>query len=89
MKINWKVRCKNKAFWVTFVPAVLLAVQAVAAVFGITLDLGDLGNRILLAVDAIFVVLALLGIVVDPTTFGMSDSTKAMTYNRPKVSKKK
>lgn len=88
MNINWKVRCKNKAFWITLIPAVLIAIQAVAAVFGITLDLGDLGNRILIAIDAIFVVLALLGIVLDPTTAGVSDSTKAMSYNRPKVSKK-
>jgi phi LC3 family holin len=88
VNINWKVRVKNKAFWITLIPAVLIAIQAIAAVFGITLDLGDLGNRILIAVDAIFVVLALLGIVLDPTTAGVSDSTKAMSYNRPKVSKK-
>ena len=32
-KINWTVRAKNKAFWVALIPAVLLLVQVVAAVF--------------------------------------------------------
>ena len=41
MNINWIVRVKNKAFWVAIIPAVLLLVQVVAAVFGFTLDLGD------------------------------------------------
>ena len=32
MKINWTVRLKNKTFWLALIPAVLLLVQAVAAV---------------------------------------------------------
>lgn len=84
MNINWKVRFSNKQFWLSFIPAVLLLVQVVAAVFGYTLDLGDLGNRLLSVVNALFAVLALLGIVTDPTTSGVSDSTQAMTYDKPK-----
>lgn len=82
--INWTVRFKNKAFWVAFIPAVLLLVQVVAAVFGYTLDLGNLGNKLLAVVNALFAVLALLGIVTDPTTAGMSDSPQALTYDKPK-----
>lgn len=85
MKINWKVRIANKNFWLSFVPAVLLLIQVVAAVFGYTLDLGDLGNKLLAVVDAVFAVLAILGVVNDPTTSGMSDSNLAMTYEKPKV----
>lgn len=88
MKVNWKVRIKNKTFWTTIIPAALLVFQAVAGVFGIDPDLGDIGNKLLAVVNSVFTVLAILGIVVDPTTAGVSDSTKAMTYNRPKVSKK-
>lgn len=87
MKINWLVRIKNKAFWVTFVPAVLLLVQTAAALFGFQLDLGEIGDKILAVVNAIFVVLAILGIVTDPTTEGVSDSAQAMTYNTPKETK--
>lgn len=82
--INWKVRIKNKVFWVAFIPAVLLLVQVVAAVFGFTLDLSELGGKLLAVVDALFAVLAILGIVADPTTAGVTDSTLAMSYEKPK-----
>lgn len=84
MKINWTVRIKNKNFWLSLVPAVLLLIQAGAAIFGYTLDFGDLGNKLLTFVNAVFAVLVLLGIVTDPTTQGIGDSGQAMTYNRPK-----
>ena len=82
--INWKVRIKNKNFWVSIIPAVLLLVQVVAKVFGVELDLGELGNNLLAVVNAVFVVLSILGIVTDPTTQGISDSKLAMTYDQPK-----
>ena len=85
--INWKVRFANKAFWLAFVPAILLLIQVVAAVFGYALDLGDLGNKLLAVVNALFAVLALLGIVTDPTTKGVSDSAQALTYEKPKDDK--
>lgn len=84
MKINWLVRIKNKNFWIAIIPATILLVQGIAAVFGLVLDLGDLGNRLLAVVEAAFVVLSILGIVTDPTTKGISDSEQAMTYIRPK-----
>ena len=82
--INWQVRIKNKNFWITFIPAVLVLVQVVAAVFGFTIDLGEIGNRLIDVVNALFVVFALLGIVTDPTTAGLGDSKQAMTYVEPK-----
>lgn len=85
--INWKVRIKNKVFWLSIIPAILLLIQAVAAVFGYTLDFTDLGEKLVSVVEATFVVLAILGIVADPTTAGMSDSNLAMTYEKPKEDK--
>ena len=82
--INWLVRIKNKTFWLTAIPAVLLMIQSIAAVFGYTLDLGDLGNKLLAVVESAFVVLAALGIVVDHTTAGVSDSQQALTYTKPR-----
>lgn len=82
--LNWTVRFKNKTFWLSFIPAMLLLIQVVAAVFGYTLDLGGLGDRLLDVVNALFAVLALLGIVADPTTKGVGDSAQAMTYDKPK-----
>lgn len=82
--INWRVRIKNKNFWITLIPAVLLLIQTVAAVFGQTIDLGGLGDKLVSLVNAVFVVLAILGIVTDPTTSGISDSSQAMTYDKPR-----
>lgn len=82
--INWKVRLKNKNFWLALIPALLLLIQAVAYVFGFSLDLSELGDKILAVVNALFTVLAILGIVTDPTTEGVGDSAQALTYDRPK-----
>lgn len=84
MKINWKVRIKNKNFWITAIPAVLLLVQAILAVFGVTIDIGNIGNKLLVVVDAAFALLVGLGVLIDPTTAGLSDSEQAMTYQTPK-----
>lgn len=84
MNINWKVRIKNKNFWLALIPAVLLLIQAVASVFGFNLDLSEFGEKLVAVVNALFLVLAILGIVTDPTTKGLSDSSLAMTYDEPK-----
>lgn len=83
MKINWTVRLKNKTFWLSIIPAILLLVQAVAAVVGIQLDFGALSEKLIAVVNAVFVVLSILGIVTDPTTAGIGDSTRALSRQKP------
>lgn len=82
--INWKIRMQNKTFWLALVPAFLLLIQAVAQVFNISLDFTNLNKDLLNVVNTLFVVLTILGVVTDPTTKGMSDSTQALTYSKPK-----
>lgn len=82
--MNWIVRIKNKNFWLTLIPAVLLLIQTVAAVFGFEVDFGELGNQLLAVVNAVFAVLVILGVVNDPTTKGLGDSKQALTYDKPK-----
>lgn len=82
--INWKVRATNKTFWLALVPAFLLLIQAVAQVFNISLDFTNLNKDLLGVVNALFTVLAIVGVVTDPTTKGLSDSTQALTYSKPK-----
>lgn len=82
--INWKVRIKNKNFWVALIPAIIVLIQAVASVFGISINLGAVGDKLIAVVNSVFIVLSILGIVNDPTTSGISDSTQAMTYEKPK-----
>lgn len=81
--INWKVRVKNKAFWVALIPAVLLVVQVFAALLGFDLRLDDLQVKLLACANAVFALLTVLGIVTDPTTAGIADSDRAMLYTRP------
>ena len=82
--INLSVRIKNKTFWLTLIPAVLLLVQVVAAPFGYKWDFGVLNEQLAAIVNALFAVLSILGVVVDPTTAGVADSTQALTYDTPK-----
>ena len=84
MKINWKVRLKNKTFWVSIIPALILLIQQICSLFGVTLELSDLSDKLIAITGTVFAALALLGIVNDPTTQGLSDSARAMTYEKPK-----
>ena len=65
------------------IPALALVIQAVAAVFGWTLDFSNITGRLIAVVDAVFALLVILGIVVDPTTAGVGDSVRAMGYEEP------
>ena len=84
MSLNWKVRIKNKAFWLALVPAVLLLVQVCAAPFGYEWDFGVRSANRAAILNALFAVLAGLGIGADPTTKGMGDSEQALSYEKPK-----
>lgn len=81
--INWKVRILNKTFWLTLVPALALLLQTFLSVFGVKIELGETINKLLVFINALFGVLVIVGIVNDPTTNGISDSSRAMTYERP------
>lgn len=84
MSINWKIRFKNKAFWVALIPALLLLAQQVAALFGVALDFGGLQDLLMAIVSSVFALLAIMGVVADPTTVGVTDSIQALGYDEPK-----
>jgi len=81
--INWKVRLKNKMFWLGLVPLILLLIQQVAAIFDIALDFGMLQEQLIAIIGTVFALLALCGVVVDPTTEGFGDSERALGYEEP------
>jgi len=81
--INWKVRFKNKNFWLSVIPALALVIQSVAMVFNIKIDLSVMVQRIIAVVNAVFALLVILGVVVDPTTAGIGDSERALKYTEP------
>lgn len=82
-KINWTVRLKNKNFWMALVPAIALLLQAAGDIFGIKLELGVTIDKILVFINVLFALLALVGVVNDPTTAGLSDSQRALGYDEP------
>lgn len=84
MGINWKVRIKNKTFWLAMIPAVLLLAQQIAGLFGFVIDFTDVQNKLIDIVRTVFIILAILGVIVDPTTEGVTDSQQALTYTEPK-----
>ena len=81
--INWKVRLKNKTFWLTAVPAVLLLASQVLKLFGVEWDYTGLAEQLTAIVGTIFAILALMGVVNDPTTQGVGDSQRALGYVEP------
>lgn len=89
MKINWKVRAKNKLFWLALVPAFLLVLQIVANWFGCELAADLIGQEATDLINAVFGLLVILGIVVDPTTPGTDDSDQVMRYQEPRKDKRK
>lgn len=84
MSINWKVRLRHRQFWLGLTGALGTFAVAVASLFGH----GSHALGILDAINAmaasILTVLALLGVVIDPTTEGAEDSDQAMTYEEPR-----
>ena len=84
--INWKVRLKNPAFWTGLIGVLATLAISVAQLLGV--DIGEVVNgwqsALVALVTAVFGILALVGVVADPTTSGVSDSNQALTYTKPK-----
>ena len=82
MKINWKVRFKNKPFLVSLFAGALLLAQQVGGAFGFVMPV-EISEQLTAIFNSILGLLVLLGIVVDPTTESVTDSKQALTYNKP------
>lgn len=80
MKVNWKVRFKNRQFLVSLIALLVVLSNQVAAVFGA--DITVYSTQFTEVSETILTILALMGIIVDPTTPGASDSSRAMTYGK-------
>ncbi len=86
--INWKVRFKNRNWVLAFISQLLIVAQMVLAGLNslglVDFQLTDaVQNSILTVINAVFVLLSMLGIVQDPTTRGYSDSERALKYKDP------
>lgn len=84
MKFNWKVRFKNRVFWLAVIPSILLIAQVISGIFGFDIAVDAIGEQAALLVNSIFSFLFIIGLVNDPTTDGLEDSEQAMTYSEPR-----
>lgn len=82
MQINWKLRIKNKVTLTAIVLGVIGIVYKVLAMLGIVPPISE--NDVVEVVMLVIELLVLLGVVVDPTTAGVSDSQQAMGYEKPR-----
>ncbi|MFJ8103361.1 phage holin [Lysinibacillus sp. NPDC096212] len=82
MKINWKVRIRHKQFWVSLIALLLVLANQIAGIFNV--DITIYNDQITAISETVLSILGLLGIIIDPTTKGVSDSQLAMDYNKPK-----
>ena len=84
MQINWKLRFQNKTTLVALITLIVTFIYQLLGLFGVvpSISQDSITNFLMIVVN----LLSALGVVVDPTTSGVSDSTNAMTYDSPKVS---
>ena len=79
-KMNWKVRLRNPVFWLTGLSAVIAFVYTLLGLFGVVPSVSE--NAAVKAVSVIVSALTSLGVLVDPTTSGVSVSSSALTYDK-------
>ena len=81
MKINWKVRFKNKTWLTMFVSLIVGFVYNILAAFDIFPSITE--PMVTKLVGEVLTFLGLIGVLVDPTTSGLGDSNRAMQYDEP------
>jgi len=86
LKINWKVRLHHKQFWVSLIALLLVLANQIAGIFNV--DITVYSEQVTGISETILMILALMGIIVDPTTSGASDSVQALRYDKPKEDKR-
>ena len=82
-KINWKVRFKNKTWLGMFIALIIGFVFGMLKLFDVYPPITE--NQILNIVNQVLTFLGLIGVLVDPTTAGIGDSDRAMSYEEPWV----
>ena len=81
MKINWKVRFKNKVWLGSFLSLVIGFIYSLLALFDVFPTVTQ--NLVVQLLNQVLTFLGLIGVIVDPTTAGLEDSDRAMGYEEP------
>lgn len=81
MKLNWKVRFKNSVWLGSFFSLIVGFIYNMLKLFDITPVITQ--SLVMDIISQALLFLGLIGVVQDPTTTGLSDSNRAMTYEEP------
>jgi len=81
MKLNWKVRFRNKTWLTMFISLIVGFVFNMLKLFDVIPAVSE--NLIMNIIGQVLTFLGLIGVIVDPTTAGIEDSNRAMTYEEP------
>ena len=81
MRINWKVRFKNKVWLGSFLSLVIGFIYSLLALFDVFPAVTQ--NLVVQLLNQVLTFLGLIGVIVDPTTAGLEDSDRAMGYEDP------
>ena len=81
MKINWKVRFKNKVWLGSFCSLVIGFIYSLLALFDVFPAVTQ--SLVVQLLNQVLTFLGLIGVIVDPTTAGIGDSDRAMGYEEP------
>ena len=81
MKINWKVRFKNKVWLGSFCSLIIGFTYSLLALFDVFPAVTQ--SLVVQLLNQVLTFLGLIGVIVDPTTAGIGDSDRAMGYEEP------
>ncbi len=83
MKINWKVRLRNKTWVASLLALVIAFVYNLMAMLDVQLPVTE--EWVTGIIGMVITLLTGLGVLIDPTTPGVGDSERAMSYTAPGV----
>ena len=81
MKVNWKVRFKNKTWLTMFVSLIIGFIFSMLELFDVYPSITE--NMVMRIASEVLTFLGLIGVLVDPTTAGLGDSARALSYEAP------
>jgi phi LC3 family holin len=81
MNVNWKVRFKNKAWLCSFFSLIISFIYTLLSMFDVFPAITQ--NTVMQVLNQVLTMLGLLGVIQDPTTVGLNDSKRALSYEEP------
>ena len=84
-KMNWTVRFKNRAWLASFIALIVSFVYQVLAMLDVAPSVTQ--DAVMQTINIVLMLLSALGVLIDPTTSGITDSARAMGYAEPNPEK--